>query len=264
LGQPIKIESDEWFSEIFSRSVYKVSMESTQLNLEEHSDVQCLQDHANQEQGAFYYTKIPTCHLEAVWLLEKVEFHVVDVNVTLCQDSSDRPSQLMDLSSTCQVVLRNELNDSQMEDVLDIASNSFVYSRFHLDPACPNEVADRIKHDWVENYILGNRGEELLVALKDGKPVGFIAVYRGKTNQLERCVIELMAIHEEHQRKGIGKRLGQRFLEEFNNWADEFQVGTQVANVPSVNFYYQMGFELSEAKYVLHRYIPDPVIGEKS
>jgi len=53
---------------------------------------------------------------------------------------------------------------------LDIAESAFVYSRFHLDPLVPKELANRVKREWIANYVRRQRGERLLVAEVDGNP----------------------------------------------------------------------------------------------
>ena len=135
----------------------------------------------------------------------------------------------------------------QKEAVLAIAGSAFRYSRFHLDPRVPAELANRIKRDWVANYFAKQRGDRLLVASRGGRPVGFLAALRAERT----AVIDLIAVAGGEQRRGVGEALVGAFARAYADAAARI-VGTQVANIPSVRFYEKLGFSLKQSQYVLH------------
>jgi ribosomal protein S18 acetylase RimI-like enzyme len=141
------------------------------------------------------------------------------------------------------------------EPVVEIASASFRYSRFHLDPEVPQELANRIKADWISSYFAGTRGEHLLVALADGHPAGFLAVIGGEEDGRTLRTIDLIAVAPSAQGRGLARALTAAFVAESAVVADEVRVGTQAANVPATRLYESLGFALVRAQYVLHRHV---------
>lgn len=127
------------------------------------------------------------------------------------------------------------------EAVVEIARTSFRWSRFHLDPDVPDDVANRIKADWVGSYFDGTRGDELLVALHDGAPAGFLAVLVAADGAR---VIDLVAVAERARGRGLARAL--------TTASGATRVGTQAANVAATRLYESMGFSLARAEYALH------------
>jgi ribosomal protein S18 acetylase RimI-like enzyme len=157
-----------------------------------------------------------------------------------------------------EAVKVREAIDSDRDKVLSIASSSFVYSRFHLDPQIPKLVADKIKRAWVDNYFSGKRGERLFVASIGPKVVGFLAVLKSSQSGQTIRAIDLVAVDKNYWKKGCGEQLVRHFISEGmrNKW--RMSVGTQAANVPSIRLYEKCGFRLRESKYVLHAHANPP------
>jgi ribosomal protein S18 acetylase RimI-like enzyme len=149
-------------------------------------------------------------------------------------------------------VVVQDILPAYYDAVLRIAASSFVYSRFHLDPAIPKETAHKVKRAWVNSYIHKMRGERLLVALLDGKPVGFLAVLA--TPEPGR-VIDLIGVDRAYQGRGVGRALVSFFIADSADRYPLLRVGTQVANVPSMRLYESLGFRIDETAYVLHAHV---------
>jgi ribosomal protein S18 acetylase RimI-like enzyme len=126
----------------------------------------------------------------------------------------------------------------------EIARSAFSFDRFHLDPDVPDAVADRIKHDWVENALAGNRGDHVLVAVRDGEVAGFLAV----VVEDGTSIVDLTAVHPDHRGRGVGRALAARFLAD----AARAEVGTQAANTNATRFYEGLGFRAVRATYDMH------------
>jgi ribosomal protein S18 acetylase RimI-like enzyme len=139
--------------------------------------------------------------------------------------------------------------------VLDIARHCFTYSRFHLDPFLTREQANQIKTEWVRNYLLGRRGEQLLVAESDGVPVGFLAVLAAEAKGRSCRVIDLIGVSAAHQGRGVGESLISHFIQDSAGRCDLLRVGTQVANTAAARLYERCGFRLGESAYVLHAHV---------
>jgi GNAT superfamily N-acetyltransferase len=173
---------------------------------------------------------------------------VVDVAVTF---RMELPVSARATECSEQVIVRSA-SPSSAEEVARIAGSCFRYSRFHLDPAIPKELADRIKHDWVRSYLDGKRGECLLEAVIDDRPVGFLAVLTCQDDRGQGRVIDLVGVDSAYQGRGIGSRLVEHFVDVYNRECNYLEVGTQIANKPSLKLYQAAGFSVAGAQYVLH------------
>jgi ribosomal protein S18 acetylase RimI-like enzyme len=185
------------------------------------------------------YAKVDVADTESVARLTARGFSVVDVNLTFVQ-RGPRPE--------AAAVLVEPARPEHGEALADIAGRCFRFSRFHLDPLLPDELADRVKREWVRSYVAGTRGVELLAAVDDGEPVGFLAVLESG----DARIIDLVGVAPEAQGRGAGRALVNAFVERHEADGRELRVGTQAANVASVRLYESAGFSLASAAYVLH------------
>jgi GNAT superfamily N-acetyltransferase len=187
--------------------------------------------------------KVPVEDVARVERLQRSGFWVVDVNVTLtlaAARAQPRPH-------TADVL---PVGPEQAAALLEIAGSCFRYSRFHLDPAIPRPLADRVKREWARSYLDGRRGLELIVAVEGSAPVGFLAVLGDDGTR----VIDLVGVAEDAQGRGVGSALVSAFIERHAADCAVLQVGTQIANIPSLRLYGSFGFAVSSAAYVLHRH----------
>jgi ribosomal protein S18 acetylase RimI-like enzyme len=239
----MKVEADTWLAEIFRQEVFRVSPGPT------GDDVAAVQAHLQRREGrdAVYYTKLPTARVDQVKALTKLGFSIVDVNLTFERDAAvpaEPPS----------VPIR-EARPADHPRLLEIAESCFVYSRFHLDPLVPNHVANAIKRAWVENYLLGRRGECVRVAEDAGQPVGFLAVLPATCRGRSARVIDLVGVDRRTQGRGVGKSLVADFVGSCPQACELLRVGTQAANIPSIRLYEGSGFRLADSAYVLHAHV---------
>ena len=220
-----RVVSDPWLSEILGRPAFSVTGSGELAPL---------------ESPGFYFAKVATDNVADVATLTRSGFVVVDTNVTF----ELRDLATHDIGEPDIVV--GELRDNEVDAVLDIAGSAFRYSRFHLDPQIPDEVAHRIKREWIRNYVLKKRGDVLLVARAGNRPVGFVAALVAHGT----AVIDLIAVATDAAGKGAGSALTAAFIQRYPNMPRI--VGTQIANVPSIRLYTKLGFVLSRSQYVLH------------
>ena len=200
-----------------------------------------------QDPRAFYFSKVPALSIAEVNALTKAGLCVVDVNVSF----ERTPGLLADALEAPRVHVA-PIRPEDEHVILEIAASSFIYSRFHLDPHVDNALADRIKRDWIQNYILGNRGERLLVGYLDGQPAGFLAELATEENGRPVRTIDLIATGTLFQGAGVGRSLVEFFVSDNQGKAERLRVGTQVANIPSMRLYERCGFRVVASTYVLH------------
>jgi GNAT superfamily N-acetyltransferase len=228
---------DAWLTNLLPYDAYRLSVPL-------HCSPEALRDYLQNIKDGFYYVKLATDAMVQLQELQLCGFRVIDVNVTLereplSEEGGNHPD--------CQI---GEFNKEHHDCIAEIAESCFVYSRFHLDPRISNEVANRIKREWVENCMSGARGDRLWVAQWDGKTVGFLAEMNLQQNGVLTAVIDLVGVGRQHQGQGIGRTLVENVL--CSTEADRVRVGTQAANVPSLRLYENAGFRIVETQYVLH------------
>lgn len=134
------------------------------------------------------------------------------------------------------------------ERVVNIASNSFQYSRFYNDSLLPQELAKNIYVHWTQSsfsqenkyFILCEREEE-------------IAGYMIFSISESIANVELIAVHKDFQRRKVGESLINK-IEEFvlKKGVKVLKVGTQVNNVSAIQFYTKMGFKYEKCSSNYH------------
>ncbi len=191
----------------------------------------------------FCFAKVPDGDDASSAILEGCGFRQVDTQVTLERAAPPAPA----LPWT--QVRRAEPCDR--EAVLDIAGSCFRWSRFHQDERIGLPAAHAVKRAWVANCLDGKRGEEVLVALAEGRPVGFLAVFLAQ----DAAVIDLIGVAMDSQRRGIGAALVETFIARWRGRAPRLRVGTQAVNAPSIALYEACGFRRVRETRVLHAHL---------
>jgi ribosomal protein S18 acetylase RimI-like enzyme len=140
-------------------------------------------------------------------------------------------------------------NSSDETDVRALARNVFKYNRFNQDPNISSEIASKIKEEWVGNFFLGKRGKWMIVVEENSKIKGFLQLI---CKNEDIIVIDLIAIDEKSRGKGLAKEMISYAYENCLKTVGTIEVGTQVANTPSIKLYLKLGFHMNLASYVLH------------
>lgn len=231
----MSIREDSWLSERFGHPVFSVA------------GFNGLAEHAASQERATYQARVDAGNVAAVAALETAGMRVVNVTSTLTADPREA---LSDETTTVR-----EAEPQRDQELLDIAERSFRYTRFHLDPDVPKAVADRIKRDWVWSYLNGLRGDELLVAVRDDRPVGFLCALPREDRGRRVRVIDLIGVAPEAQGTGAGRALVAAFHRRAEGRCDAVEVGTQAANIPAQAFYERLGYVATRSAYDLHMHV---------
>ena len=97
------------------------------------------------------------------------------------------------------------------------------------------------------NYFSGKRGDSLVVGEAGGVAAGFLLLLQSD----EKLVIDLIAVAEDHRGAGIGRGMIAFAAASFPQ-LKTMQVGTQIANIPSIRLYERLGFRMVDAQHILH------------
>ena len=143
------------------------------------------------------------------------------------------------------------VNKKDEKDILKIAMNNFLFSRFHLDPKIPNSLANHIKVSWVKSFFLGKRGNKMIVAEIEKKVCGFLLLIIDKKMNL---VIDLICVDKKFHKKGIAQSMIHFARTNLNTkgYLKEVIVGTQLFNIPSIKLYQSLGLKIISSKFILH------------
>lgn len=135
------------------------------------------------------------------------------------------------------------------DELLHLALESGVYSRFKTDEDLPVGSYERLYSRWIEQSVKRNIATEVFCYMKGSAPIGLITL----NNKNEEGVIGLVAVHEDYINLGIGSEMMQHVFK----YAGEYQihrivVATQLKNIPGCRFYEKNGFVVESITDVWH------------
>ena len=233
------IFKDIWLTKQMSKCVYQLK----EKNFSKNSFLKTWQSFKNNhiESNYFVYSKINTKSIHTWQCLERANFKLVDTNIRFELNTFSKIESRE--NSNIEIVFAKKKHENE---IANIARNNFLFSRFHLDPLIDNEIANQIKQNWVKNYFYDKRGDQMVLALLNNQPAGFLQLI---VNEGE-FIIDLIGVDKIAQGKGIAFSM---ILFAINNLkCSSMKVGTQIGNIPSIKLYQKLGFILAGSDYVFH------------
>ena len=233
------IQRDAFLESILDRAAYKIN------ELTDPVDLNLILDKTYKKKGSFLYTKVDCSDVSTLRVFENSGFKIIEENITL-----EKKGEEFNVKETFGYRQQYEIRWAQDEDrnfVEDIAQKNFSHDRFHQDPKIDNSFADEIKRQWAGNFFSGKRGDAMVVATTNNRPVAFLLLLLPK----KHSVIDLIAVSKKHRKKGLGLQMINYALQNFsgnNRWI----VGTQSTNIASIRLYERLGFQTMGSQYVLH------------
>jgi dTDP-4-amino-4,6-dideoxy-D-galactose acyltransferase len=138
--------------------------------------------------------------------------------------------------------------EHSFEELLDLVYLSGIYSRFKTDVNFRSNEFEMMYTHWIKNAV-SNPESIILVKLVENKLAGFVLL--SLKNDFGR--IDLIAVGEKHQKKGIGKALIQAAENIcIQNGLNILKVATQGKNLNALNLYHKNGFKTIENSYIYH------------
>lgn len=240
----MQIVIDRWLSERFGHPLFS-------LDTDGGVDAEVVIRHGRGRGAVSYQARVSAARPDVGSVLTRAGFTVVNLSLSLGRN-------LEPLEPPDAPVEVREADPDRDAAVVDIAERAFSKTRFHLDPAIPRKIADRIKRDWAQDSLNGKRGDGMLVAVRDDRAVGFLAGLSSEERGRRTRIIDLIAIDPAAREQGAGRALISRFLEQAQGAYDEVRVGTQAANIAATRFYERLGFAAVAASFELHLHLGDP------
>jgi dTDP-4-amino-4,6-dideoxy-D-galactose acyltransferase len=188
------------------------------------------------------FNNVNNNNINNYWLSTNTNAHLVDVNVQF----EKKVRNLTAVDSSSEIVNNLKYND----EIIKIASEAFIESRFYNDVYLDKEKAKAIYVEWVKNSF-HKHDRYFIVTNHEGKITSFLLFSLNDNNST--AIIELIAVDKAYQNKKYGYELLSR-LERFMSINDIsiLKVGTQINNVNAIRFYTKNGFNLKECHSVYH------------
>jgi dTDP-4-amino-4,6-dideoxy-D-galactose acyltransferase len=178
----------------------------------------------------------PIDDLRAVRTLERAGFYLTDLGVTWSV-STEAYLLTADAGADGEIRLAGE------DDVPALSARAatlFPLSRFYHDPFFAAEEADRLHAVWVANAVRGAAADAVWILPEAGFVTCRLAPGGGD--------VVLIGVYGERRGAGVGRRLMTAALAWFaSRGVATVRVKTQVRNLPAMNFYRRLGFELHGA-----------------
>lgn len=147
--------------------------------------------------------------------------------------------------------------EKDFSEVLDLARHGFSKDRFHLDPNLPNEKCDQFHVKWTKNCLNGTRADEVLVAERNQKVVGYLAygVDKELAKFSKRKICGRGIGTSSPQAKGAHVALFRTMVERMIPRVDMIDPQTQINNYEVIRIWQEFGFRLVRSQYTFHKWI---------
>jgi ribosomal protein S18 acetylase RimI-like enzyme len=150
--------------------------------------------------------------------------------------------------------------EQDVKTLYRISKETYRTTRFHNDPNISLEKASEMQGLWIKNCYYEKLADEIIV-VKQGRVIcGYVACVVLKdiplpdNKKIGRIV--LITTDKQFQGQGIGSVLIQGSFKWFKeNGCGFVAVGTQLLNLPAVNFYQKNGFRLINSILSFHKWI---------
>jgi len=179
--------------------------------------------------------------------------HIVD-QVTLRKVvECPRPRKIL----TDEYMLKQVAPDDSVSDLYDLSYEAGWSSRFRLDNRLAPDVFPRLYRTWIERSCHGQIADAVyVIRYADYLPAGLVTLaISGAT-----CSIGLIAVSQEHRRRGLAGMLMQT-AEEFSELHNcrQLTVVTQVQNAAAVALYKSAGFVQTDCTSWYHFWLDEGV-----
>lgn len=175
-------------------------------------------------------------------VLGSLNCFLVDVNVQF-EKKLDNKRTIVDRN----IIIEN--NCKEKKELLLIAKDAYVYSRFINDKNLEFNKSKLLYYNWLKNSF--NKNDKYISYYKEkNKYLGYCLFHIENSSE---CVIELIATDNNIQGKGIGTKL----LESVDNYClknniKTIKVGTQLDNIKAQNFYIKNKYIISCYNSIYH------------
>lgn len=230
---------DTWLSDEIGKNVYHLKISNFAEILFLNAWKKFRVEHVNE--SYLIFSRIPTNSMNIIHCLEKANFKLIDTSTQF--EFSNKKLSDIEQNNVLEICYAE---NSYKQELENIAKDNFQYSRFHLDPLIDDDIANKIKQNWVKSYFFGKRGDKMLLALLNKRPVGFLQLIVKE----KELIIDLICVDKKAQGRGVASSLIKFAGADMK--PATIKVGTQISNLASINLYQKLGFILAKSDYIFH------------
>ena len=241
-------KSDKWLSKILKVNAYIINLDNKITKEKIKGFLSKL------KLNSFVTAKVSSKDITNISILQELEFKLIDCLVKY-QVKTEQILKVNHPYSSQNDFHIEEANSQDALKIAELASKSFSFSRFYLDPKITNDDASQIKYEWVLNYFKGLRGNKLFVSYSkyDKRVVGFILlIEKIYPNDKKIINLDLIAVDSQFLRVGIAYSLIKYAAAHFHSEETIFCVGTQLGNIAANRLYQKLNFQLKSSSYIFH------------
>lgn len=176
----------------------------------------------------------------AHWALKNSGFIIVDVKATFLLALKEYSARLKGRVKNYPVRCAQ---DGDLIALKDICTDTFLLSRFYMDPFFTKQEANNLYRSWVEN-IMNQANSKVFIAEQNCKMIGFITC----SIKEEYAIIDLIATRKEFHNKGVGILLVSKLIVWLKGKIGTLKVVTQIYNYPAINLYTKLGFNIERTE----------------
>ncbi|WP_166427897.1 GNAT family N-acetyltransferase [Chryseobacterium lacus] len=165
--------------------------------------------------------------------------------------------QLYDIKRVYEMDLRNHQNSNEIiadynghaDEILELAYQSGIYSRFRLDPNLPAHFFYSLYKEWTVKSVNKTIADyvPVVVGNDDHEAFGTLKIHSDK------AVIGLFAVDQNHRRKSLGRKVMQSLINySISRDIKHLEVATQKQNLEACFFYEKIGFNIQSETFIYH------------
>jgi ribosomal protein S18 acetylase RimI-like enzyme len=177
------------------------------------------------------------------WIGSRTNAFLTDINIQYIKELINIPINPNDNTKVFDNYKKNE-------NIMNIAKDSFKYSRFFNDPNLPKKQAENIYSYWTQ-CAFKKENKYFVISKIHDLIAGYILF--SIANESKTGVIELIAVDEKFRGQRVGKSLLQTMESNVSGKGiNKIKVGTQVDNISATQFYNSVGFKYTGCRTIYH------------
>lgn len=183
------------------------------------------------------------CKENNLWIGQKTNAFLTDINIQFILEIKQKP----DIKDEYVEIYQGYAGDDQ---ILLIAQQAFIYSRFFNDLNLNRERASNLYYYWTKNAF-GNPNKFFVICRRNDEIAGFLLFSIDSKSML--AMIELIAVAFEYRGQSVGTSLIYNMMAYvYEGGIKHIKVGTQVENITAIQFYKSIGFQYLKIISIYH------------
>lgn len=234
----------EWDSDIFGFKIGKIENVPMKIhNPLKYKLLNKIVKDCKTEHYVHVSCRIRLKDFETIHILEKLEFNIFDIQITL---STPEEFSNTSIGFLREFIIREAL-EKDLVQLKEVMKGCFTDTRFVIDPKFPRNGVNKLYFEWIKNSVLNPKQSVFVVQDKKSKLLTAFSIASFDPDSEETLGIkigsvDLIAVSEKHRNQGIGRMLTMFVLNWFKEKVDKVEIRTQISNIPAIRAFMHGGF----------------------